>query len=125
MAPKPRRTFAGVRFRLNMARQIVARADDDDDVSGARGGHFWTTRRPARSTGRGFAHSPADMPRKRSTIDERPGPLPAIRIDGQSVIFDMLVKDEDSCLGPRCDPDGSVWVSIVKRQAAGEWWGTP
>jgi B12-binding domain/radical SAM domain protein len=28
------RTFADVRFRLNMARQIVARAGDDDDVSG-------------------------------------------------------------------------------------------
>jgi hypothetical protein len=28
------RTFADVRFRLNMARQIVARAGEDDDVSG-------------------------------------------------------------------------------------------
>ena len=65
------------------------------------------------------------MPRRRSTIDERPGPLPAIRSDGQSVTFDMLVKDEDSRLVLRCDTNGSVWVSIVARQASGEWWWTP
>lgn len=58
-------------------------------------------------------------------MDERPGPLPAIRSDGESLTFDMPVKGEDSRLILRCDPDGSVWVSIVERQAAGEWWWTP
>ena len=65
------------------------------------------------------------MPRKRSTIDERPGPLPVIRTEGQSLTFDMLVKDEDSRLVLRCDTNGSVGVSIVERQASGERWWTP
>jgi hypothetical protein len=46
-------------------------------------------------------------------IDERPGPVPDIRADGDSVIFVMTVRSEDAELTIRCDPDGAIRVSIA------------
>jgi hypothetical protein len=46
-------------------------------------------------------------------IDERPGPVPDIRADGDSVIYLIEIPTESSRLIIRCDPDGAVVASIV------------
>ena len=45
-------------------------------------------------------------------FDERPGPVPEIRAEGDSVIFCLDVTSEQARLILRCDPDGSVRASI-------------
>ena len=51
----------------------------------------------------------------RRTFDRRPGPVPDIRMDGESVIFVIDVMSEHARLIIRCDPDGSVRASL------GDW----
>lgn len=40
--------------------------------------------------------------------------MPEIRTSGGSVTYHMAVRDvgREACLMIRCDPDGTVWVSI-------------
>jgi hypothetical protein len=61
------------------------------------------------------------MVRKRLTIDERPGPLPEIRADGDSVTFALpLDKVEEGVrLVLRCDASGNVWASITPVSQSG------
>jgi hypothetical protein len=49
----------------------------------------------------------------RRTLDQRPGPLPDIQMDGDSVtfIFD-LAEPQHARLVVRCDPDGGVYASL-------------
>jgi hypothetical protein len=49
----------------------------------------------------------------RKTVDRRPGPLPDIQMDGDSVIFTLdLVDPLDSRLVVRCDAHGEVYARI-------------
>lgn len=49
----------------------------------------------------------------RKALDGRPGPLPDIQMNGDSVTFAFDLADLDRArLLIRCDPDGSVWASI-------------
>ena len=48
--------------------------------------------------------------------DERPGPVPDIRADGDSVILVMAVRSEDAELIIRCDPDGAIRASLAPKQ---------
>jgi len=59
------------------------------------------------------------MARKRTPIDERPGPLPEIRAEGDSVTY-ALPLDRIAPgirLVIRCNVDGSVWASIPSEDA--------
>jgi hypothetical protein len=49
----------------------------------------------------------------RKTVDERPGEMPDIRTDGNSVTFHLKIAGlhASARLAIRCDPDGTVWVS--------------
>jgi hypothetical protein len=51
----------------------------------------------------------------RKTIDRRPGPLPEIHAEGDSVTFSLDIPElaNGSRLLLRCDAAGDVWVSIV------------
>ena len=52
----------------------------------------------------------------RKTIDRRPGPLPDIHMDGDSVIFTFdLVDPFDSRLVVRCDAHGEVYARIPEQ----------
>ncbi len=50
----------------------------------------------------------------RRTLDREPGPVPEIRAAGDSVLYRMDLRDlgKNTRLNIRCNPDGSVWVSI-------------
>ena len=48
----------------------------------------------------------------RKTVDQRPGPVPEIRTDGDSIIFHLDVPAEHGRIMIRCDPDGSVRAAI-------------
>jgi hypothetical protein len=52
--------------------------------------------------------------RKLKTLDQRPGPVPEILADGDSVTFhlDVANVEKGARLVLRCDPDGNVWASI-------------
>jgi hypothetical protein len=54
------------------------------------------------------------MPRRHLAIDQRPGPLPEIRADGDNVTFALPLNEveEGLRLMLRCDVDGNVWASI-------------
>jgi hypothetical protein len=53
----------------------------------------------------------------RKTFDQRPGSVPEIRADGDSVTFhfDIAGVDHHPRLIIRCDPDGTVQASIEHR----------
>ena len=61
---------------------------------------------------RGFK-SPEAMRTKRA-IATHCGPLPEIRLKGESVVFylDIELATDTSRLVLRCDPDGNVWASV-------------
>jgi hypothetical protein len=50
----------------------------------------------------------------RSSLDDKPGPLPDITSDDDGVTFDMLVQALDGHvrLRVRCDVRGDVWLTI-------------
>jgi hypothetical protein len=49
----------------------------------------------------------------RKTLDRRPGPLPDIQMDGDSVTFTFdLTEPLDARLVVRCDARGDVYVAI-------------
>jgi hypothetical protein len=54
------------------------------------------------------------MKRTDRFIDDRPGPLPEIRADGQTVWFSFQIQSahEKTRLVIRCDADGNVSASI-------------
>ena len=51
---------------------------------------------------------------RRRTIDEHPGALPHIRMDGNSVTFefDPTRREQGARLVIRCDEHGGVWAMI-------------
>jgi hypothetical protein len=53
------------------------------------------------------------MKSERKTLDQRPGGVPEIRADGDSVIFCLDVPSQHGRLMIRCDPDGTVAASIA------------
>lgn len=53
------------------------------------------------------------MAQGREQIDQRPGPAPEIRAEGESVTFVFRIKDQTH-LVIRCDSDGHVWSSISR-----------
>jgi len=59
---------------------------------------------------------------KHLTVDERPGPLPEIRSDGDSVTFALPLREisADLWLVVRCDATGDVWVSSITSAASPE-----
>ena len=50
-------------------------------------------------------------------LDERPGPVPDIRTDGDSVIYLIDIPDVAAQLIIRCDPDGCVRASVTTKPA--------
>jgi hypothetical protein len=49
-------------------------------------------------------------------LDQRPGPLPDIQMDGDSVTFTFdLAEPHRAHLVVRCDPDGEVYAAIADR----------
>jgi hypothetical protein len=52
----------------------------------------------------------------RKTLDQRPGPVPEIRVEDDSVVFqlDMRTVRHGVQLLIRCDSDGNVLASIVR-----------
>lgn len=48
----------------------------------------------------------------RKTLDRRPGPLPEIHSDGDSVTFAFDLQDLTSRLMVRCDANGEVYACI-------------
>ncbi len=56
------------------------------------------------------------MAQGREQIDQRPGPAPEIRAEGESVTFVFRIKDATH-LVIRCDTDGNVWSSITRTRA--------
>ena len=52
------------------------------------------------------------MKSERKTMDQRPGAVPEIRAEGDSVIFCLGMSAERACLLIRCNPDGTIGVSI-------------
>lgn len=60
------------------------------------------------------------MSRKEEVIDRRPGTVPEIKVDGDSVSFELRVAGAAKIgarLVIRCDGNGDAWVSIVRRPA--------
>jgi hypothetical protein len=52
----------------------------------------------------------------RRTLDGRPGPLPDIQMDGDSVTFTFELADPPRAqLVVRCDPDGEVYAALPER----------
>jgi len=51
----------------------------------------------------------------RKTCDQRPGPVPDIRADGDAVLFqfDVTGLRQEARLIIRCAPDGSVTAAIL------------
>jgi len=62
-----------------------------------------------------LAGSQGEMARRRSTTDERPGPLPEIHAERDNVTFALALDEieKGARLVLRCDASGNVWVSIV------------
>lgn len=56
----------------------------------------------------------------RRTLDERPGSVPDIHMDGESVIFVLDVRSERARLVIRCEPDGNVRASIADWHQVGD-----
>jgi hypothetical protein len=54
---------------------------------------------------------------QRIRTDEKPGPLPDIRLRGDDVIFVVHVDAvfHGARLVLRCEPNGNVWASISQR----------
>ena len=52
------------------------------------------------------------MKSERKTLDQRPGALPEIVVDGDSVVFHLAVRPEHARLIIRCNPDGTVCAAI-------------
>jgi hypothetical protein len=53
----------------------------------------------------------------RRTLDQRPGPLPDIQMNGDSVTFTFELADPPHAqLVVRCDPDGEVYAALSERQ---------
>jgi hypothetical protein len=50
----------------------------------------------------------------RKTMDQRPGPVPEIRADGDSVTFRLEIAGvhAGARLVLRCEADGTVWASM-------------
>ena len=48
------------------------------------------------------------------TVDQRPGPLPDIRMESDSVMYimDLAALPKKPLLVIRCDAEGEVWISI-------------
>ena len=56
----------------------------------------------------------------RKALDRRPGPLPEIHTDGDSVTFAFDLHDVPAArLIVRCDARGDVFASIIEPPAAG------
>jgi hypothetical protein len=52
----------------------------------------------------------------RRTLDQRPGPLPDIQMDGDSVTFTFDLADPlHAQLVVRCDPDGGLYAALPAR----------
>src|SRR5690349_15492596 len=71
-----------------------------------------------RRAGSRLAHPPIGMMRRE--VDERPGALPGIRTDGDSVVCQLAVANGGgitSRLVIRCDANGEVWASIESLNA--------
>jgi hypothetical protein len=69
----------------------------------------------ARHDGRNLAAGWSMSARK--TLDQRPGPLPDIHLDGDSVTFTFDFADPlHAQLVVRCDPDGEVYAALPQRQ---------
>ena len=49
----------------------------------------------------------------RKAVDQRPGPVPEIRAEGDSIIFHLGVPTENGRIIIRCDPDGTVRAAIA------------
>jgi hypothetical protein len=45
--------------------------------------------------------------------DERPGPVPDIRCEGDSVVYTLRISGALAQLIIRCDPDGTVRASLT------------
>ena len=70
--------------------------------------------RPQWRAGHDFAPHAGMAARK--AVDRRPGPLPDIQMDGDSVIFTFdLVDPLDSRLVVRCDGHGDVYACIAEQ----------
>ena len=53
----------------------------------------------------------------RKALDRRPGPLPDIQTDGDSVTFTFdLVDPLDAHLVVRCDANGEIYMRIPERR---------
>jgi hypothetical protein len=48
-------------------------------------------------------------------LDERPGAVPDIRADGDSVIYVIGIPGEAARLLLRCDPDGALRASLTAK----------
>jgi hypothetical protein len=55
----------------------------------------------------------------RKALDRRPGPLPDIQTDGDSVTFAFDLQDPSARLIVRCDARGEVFASILEPRPAG------
>ena len=59
------------------------------------------------------------MARSSDTLDRRPGSMPEISMDGDSIVFECTVLS-DRHIPPgarilvRCDPNGNVFVRLAK-----------
>jgi hypothetical protein len=49
-------------------------------------------------------------------IDERPGTVPDIRAEGDSVIYFIEIPSEGAQLIIRCDPDGAIRASVTAKE---------
>jgi hypothetical protein len=58
----------------------------------------------------------------RKTLDRRPGPVPEIRAERDSVLFhfDVAGLRREARLIVRCAPDGNVYMSIPSERPARE-----
>lgn len=66
------------------------------------------------NTGGPFAQPFHIVTPNRSSLDDKPGPLPEITSDDESVTFEMLVLalGQRARLRVRCDVRGGIWLRI-------------
>jgi len=57
------------------------------------------------------------MAQGREQIDQRPGPAPEIRAEGESVTFVFRIKDSTR-LVIRCDMNGNIWSAITRPETS-------
>jgi len=57
------------------------------------------------------------MAQGREQIDQRPGPAPEIRAEGESVTFVFRIKDHTR-LVIRCDMNGNIWSAITRPETS-------